>query len=238
MSVFFIKQVMGSDFEKIVGCEKIARCFHDLTDEELRFINAHKTEVTYLAGETIFKQGAFSPHVLLVVDGLVKVYLQTNSDKQINLFLAQASDFLAFSSVFGETIHQFSAMALSRVQLCMLDVESMRQILKSNPDFAMHITSRNCKNERQYLSIIHNLTSRQMRGKLASALLYLGGEDFAKKNVYQYLTRQEIAGFASIATESSIKFLKEMEKDNIISLNGKKIDILDKKRLEELEKWG
>ncbi|VBB47515.1 putative Transcriptional regulator, CAP family [uncultured Paludibacter sp.] len=220
------------------GCERIAACFHDLNRQELEFINSRKTEVKYLAGETLYKQGAFAPHVLLVLEGLVKVYLQTGNDKQINLFLAKPGDFLAFSSVFGENVYNYSAAAVTDVQICMMDKESMRQVLLGNSNFAMRITSRNCRNESQYLSIIHNLTYRQMRGKLASALLYLSSEDFADVHVFPFLTRQDIANFASIATESAIKFLKEFEKEEIIALEGKDIRILNRKKIEEIEKWG
>lgn len=219
------------------SCERMSACFHDLNKQELDFINSKKTEVSYLPGETLFKQGAFAPHVLLVLEGLVKVYLQTG-DKQINLFLVKGGDFLAFSSVFGEPVHIYSAVAVTNVQLCMMDKESMHQVLLGNADFAFRISSRNCRNESQYLSIIHNLTYRQMRGKLASALLYLSSDEFADLQVFPYLTRQDIAGFASIATESAIKFLKEFEKEAIIALEGKDIKILNRKKLEEIEKYG
>lgn len=220
------------------GCERIAACFHDLKPAELQFINNNKTEVSYLVGETIFKQEAFAPHVLLILEGLVKIYLQTGADKQINLFLQKEGDFLAFPAVFGETVHRYSAVALTDAKICMMDKESMRQILLQNPDFAMRITSRNCRNEKQYLSIIHNITYRQMRGKLASALLYLSSDDFGNQNIFRFLTRQDLANFASIATESAIKFLKEFEKEGIIMLDGKDIKITDRKRLEELERIG
>ncbi len=220
------------------GCERIAACFHDLTPEELAFINSNKTEVNYLAGETLFKQEAFAPHVLLILSGLVKVYLQTGADKQLNLFLQKANDFLAFSSVFGEETHNYSAVALTDVQICMIDKESMRKILLSNPNFAMRITTRNCRNEKQFLSIIHNTTYRQMRGKLASALLYLSSDDFSGIDIFPQLSRQDLANFASIATESAIKFLKEFEKEGTILLDGKNIQILDRPRLVNIEKWG
>ena len=220
------------------GCERIAACFHDLTPDELKYINQNKTEVDYLAGETLFKQEAFSPHVLLITEGLVKVYLQTGPEKQLNLFIQKESDFLAFSSVFGEQTHNYSAVALTDVQICMIDKESMRKVLLSNPNFAMRITSRNCKNEKQFLSIMHNITYRQMRGKLASALLYLSDEDFAGIKIFPRLGRQDIANFASIATESAIKFLKEFEKEGIIKLKGKDIEIVNRAQLELIERLG
>ncbi len=220
------------------NCERMVACFRDLSLDELELISSNKTELVYLAGETIFKQGAFSSHVLLVMDGLVRVYLQTGRNKQLNLQLAKAGDFLAFSSVFGEIVHTVSAAAVTDAQVCMIDKESMRNLLMNNSKFAMRITSRNFQNERQLLSVISNITYKQMRGKLASALLYLSNDDFLGLDIFPNLTRQDIANFASIATESTIKILKELERDGVISLDGKDIFIKNRSELEKIERFG
>lgn len=220
------------------NCGKMVACFRDLTTEELEQLNRGKTELTYLAGENLFKQGAFSTHLLLITRGLVKVYLQTGREKQLNLQLAQTGDFLGFASLFGETLHGTSAVALTDTEVCMIDKEQMRTILLNNAQFAMRITSRNYRNERQLLTIIANMTYKQMRGKLASTLLYLSGENFSDQNLFQYLSRQDLANFASVATESAIKLLKEFERDGIIALEGKGITILNKTELEKIERLG
>jgi len=77
-----------------------------------------------------------------------------------------------------------------------------------------------------------------MRGKLASALLYLSSEEFIKEDVFQYLNRQDIADFASITIESAVKFLKEFEKEGILKLMGKEIKIGDKQKLEDISERG
>lgn len=199
-------------------------------------ITENKTRISYLKGETIFKQGAFAPYVLFVVRGLIKVYLQTGFEKQINLSLAKTGEFLAFSSIFGENIHTYSAQALKDSLICMIEKESLKKILLNNPDFALEVTSKNYRNERHLLEIIKNISYKQMRGKLASSLLYLSHEDFLKENIFQFLTRQEIADFASISTESAIKFLKEFEKEKLVKLKGKNIEIIDRKKLETISK--
>ena len=61
--------------------------------------------------------------------GLIKVYLQTGYDKQINISLAGTGDFLAFSAVFGENIHNYSAQALKDSVICMIEKESLKKIL-------------------------------------------------------------------------------------------------------------
>ena len=212
----------------------------DFTDniENLDNLNAYKTRVKYLKGETIFKQGAFAPYVMYVVEGLVKVYLQTGVDKNMSISVASEGEFLAFSSVFGEPVHTYSAQAISNTQICMIEKESLKKILLDNPEFALKITSQNYQNERHLFEVIKNISYKQMRGKLASALLYLSQEEFLKKNIFEFLTRQDIADFASISAESAIKFLKEFEKENIISLNGKNIIIDDTAQLLNISKNG
>ena len=101
-----------SDFTFSDKIENTSGCFRSLSPEELEFINSKKTQILYLKGETIFKQGAFAPHVLFVNHGLVRVYLQTGANKQLNLRIARKGDFLAFFSVFGENIYSYSAVAL------------------------------------------------------------------------------------------------------------------------------
>ncbi len=209
-----------------------------LISKNLNIAEGKKTRIIYQRGEQIFKQGAFAPHVIYVVNGLVKVYLQTGSDKQINIILAKAGDFLAFASTFGENIHTYSAMAIKNSEVCMIERESLKNALLENPELGLRLTSRNYRIEGLLLGIIRNLSYKQMRGKLASSLLYLSQEDFAGENVFDFLTRQDIADFASISVESAIKFLKEFEKEEIVSLNGKKIHILDAMKLEQISKAG
>lgn len=219
------------------GLESISGCFQSLKKEELEFIEKNKTQINYLKGETIFKQGAFAPHVLFVNQGLVKLYLQTGN-KQISIRLAHKGDFMAFSSVFGDNIYNYSALALKDSVVCMIDKEALKQLLLRNPEFALQITSKNCKNEVRYLQLIENVSYKQMRGKLASALLYLTREEFKDENVFSYLTRQEIADFASVTIESTIKFLKEFEKESIIKLEGRNIEVLEPQILLQISRNG
>lgn len=218
--------------------ENTSQCFQNLGTEDLAIINEKKKQVTFFKDETIFKQGAFAPHVLFVSKGLVRVYLQTDRNKQINVRLAKSGSILAFSSVFKRETYLYSAVALKDSCICMVDKEALKKLLTRNSEFAMQISSRNSDNETRYIDIIQNISYKQMRGKLASALLYLSSDEFKDEDVYEYLTRQNIADFASISVESAVKFIKEFEKEKIIALDGKNIIIENKKTLEEINLHG
>ncbi|HBF87744.1 MAG TPA: Crp/Fnr family transcriptional regulator [Bacteroidales bacterium] len=219
-------------------CSKISTCFRYLNQQQLAFIDSKTTQLTYLRGENVFKQGAFAPYILYIIDGLVKTYLQIGNHKQLNISLGKTGDFLAFSTIFSENMYNYSAISLKDSTICMIDKEALKYLMLQNPDFAMHIASKNGRNEMQLLEIIKNISYKQMRGKLASSLLYLSSEEFHEHAIFQYLTRQDIADFASISTESTIKFIKEFEKEGILSLDGKNIIFNNKELLLEISKKG
>ena len=213
-------------------------CFQLISREDLEALSENRTQITYLKGETIFKQGALAPHVLFIQAGLIRVYIQTGRSKVQNLWISRSGDFLAFSTLFGERTYSYSAVAMKDSELLMIDKESLRHLLQTNPQFGFRITSRNLNSERHLVDIVHSLSYKQMRGKLATALLYLDAEALRSEGVFNHLSRQDIADFASISVESVIKFLKEFEKDGMLLLEGKNILIRERERLEEISRTG
>jgi len=214
--------------------EYISDCFSNLPQQDINFLNKSKIQVSYLKGETIFKQGAFAPHVLFVNKGLALVYLQVGKSKRININIARKGDYVAFSSVFNKKTYPYSAVSLNDSTFCMIEKEALKEVISRNANFAIQMVSKNNLNESRYLDIINNLSYKQMRGKLASAILYLSSKEFQNENIFQFLSRHDIADFASITVESTVKFLKEFENDKLISLKGKEIIIKNLQGLKAL----
>lgn len=215
--------------------EKVFEKFHP---KKLELFNNKKTQVTYYKGETIVKQGAFANNIIFVNNGLARQFLQSGNHKQVNLRLIQSGDLVGFFSIFGDSIYPFSVVALKETTVCLIEKEAFTNLLLENPGFALEITSSIYQREHRLLDIINNLTYKQMRGKLAAALLYLSSPDFDQQDVFELLTRQDIADFASITLESAIKFIKEFEKEGIIVLESKKVKVVDREGLERISRVG
>lgn len=205
---------------------------------ELDLLKESKTRLTYFKGENIYKQGAFAPYVIYIIEGLAKICLQTGSKKQINLRIAGKGDFLALSAVFGESRYSATAIALKDTLTCMIDKDSLGKLLMMNPELAIRISSQNFHHETRLVQLIKSLSYNQMRGKLASALLYLSDPEFLKENIFELLSRQDIADFASISLESAVKFLKEFDKERIIRVEGRLISIEDQDKLMDISLHG
>ena len=77
-----------------------------------------------------------------------------------------------------------------------------------------------------------------MNGRLADALLYLSPEEFSGMNIFPVLSRKDLAEFAGISTESTVKLLKQFEKDGLLKLEDKDIILLNRDALSDISKKG
>ena len=77
-----------------------------------------------------------------------------------------------------------------------------------------------------------------MNGRMADVLLYLNDFNSESEKVFTLLSRKEIADFAGISTESTVKILKSFEKDGVIKLEEKNIIILNHETLHKISKTG
>ena len=219
-------------------CIQRSTCFNILIPEELEFINQYKEQIIYQKGETICKQGAFANYVMYVADGLVKTYLETVNNKIINLRIIKDTEFIGFSSLCGRKKYNYSSVALKKSRVCLLDNESFRQLLLKNGLFSIEIMRLYCRNEEHIYNRMKTIGYKYMLGRLADALLYLCNEEFKDHNIFDYIQRKDIADFACISVESTVKLLMDLSENGIIRLSGRNIEILDKNGLQNFSNKG
>jgi len=68
--------------------------------------------------------------------------------------------------------------------------------------------------------------------------LYINNRKIENQDIFQLLSRKDIADFAGISIESAVKLLKTFEKDGLIKLNEKDIVVVNQKELVEISKKG
>jgi len=227
-----------SESTNCLDCTKSSKCFKQLIPSELEFINENKTQVLYRKGENICKQGAFASYVLYISDGLVKLYLESPNHKNINIKILKTSEYIGLSSIYGENIYNYSAVALEDSTICLIEKESFRKLLNNNGNFSSEIIQWYCNNEKQLFTKIKSLGHKQMHGRLADTLLYLSDEGFNQEELFPVLSRKDLADFACISTESTVRLLAELKNEGIIQIDGKHIKILDRLKLINISKKG
>lgn len=219
-------------------CKKISKCFRQLLPSELEFIDQSKVQINYSQGEDVCKQGAFASSIIYILDGLIKLSIEGPNSKSFILRIVNPAEFIGFSSLFGENTYHYSARTLMDTTICMIEKESIKKLIRENGVFASEIIKWHCQIQTYHYKKIHSLTYKQLHGRLADTLIYLSMEDFGITNVFQYLTRKDLAELSAMSTEGAVRILSEFDKDGIIELKGKDINILDMEKLVKISKAG
>jgi len=231
-----MKTISETDQEFV--CDIQAPCFKLLSPDEIELVKASKTQVLFRKGENLTKQGAFASYVLFVIEGLSKQHLEGEGSKQMNLRIIRQGEFVGLSAVFGKNTFNYSVVALTDTKVFIIEKSVIAKLVQKNGMFAYSIIRRYCDHNTILYDTIRNLTYKQMNGRLADALLYIDSINDGTEDVFSLLSRRDIADFAGISTESTVKLLKAFEKDGLIKLDERSITIKNREFLIEISKKG
>lgn len=218
-----MKTLQETDSEYI--CDIKAPCFQQLSGEEARLLQQNRTQVLFRKGDTLTKQGTYSSYILFLMNGVVKQYLEGNDNKTFNLSIQLPGEFIGLSSLFSSETVSYSTACLTDCQAVLVTKESLSRVLHANADFTLKLAERHTKQESELYEALRNQQFKQMNGRLAAALLYLNGIKELQPALFTLLSRKDLADFAGLSTESTVKLLKAFEKDGLIELQDKNIRI-------------
>lgn len=219
------------------NCVFYSKDVKSLSDKDFQQLDENHLVLPFKKGDAIIKQGMYSTNVAFLRTGLVKLHLAGPYYEQI-VRLVKAPTYLGLPTTFGDKINQYSVTAVSEVEVCFIDVHLFESILKENSQFSHQIILDLCRNELESFRRCANRTQRQSRGNIASFLLELSNDIFESDNFVLPLSQSEIGNLVDATRESVSRVLSEFDKDGIIGLKGKNVQILNKNSLELISKNG
>lgn len=226
---------------KCIDCETCTErspLFDPLSQEELAIMNKDRYTVRFNAGEIIIKQGTTGTKIVSLVDGLAKIYIEGFNNKNLLLAVAKPWGLIGGPGIYTDNKNHYSVSALTDTTVCFIDTNNFNEVLRSNCRFAelmlKHISQKAIINFNKMVS----LTQKQMNGRMADAILYLSEIVFKNSSFDMVISRQDLADLSGMSKDSAIRILKEFEKDKIILLEGKKIDIPDINKLKNISATG
>lgn len=231
-----MKPILATDQEFI--CDIDAPCFQMLSPEEADLVRASKTQVLFRKGDNLTKQGAFASYALFVIKGLAKQYIEGDGTKNYNLRIIQPGEFVGLSAVFSKNTFNYSSVALTDCHVFLVEKEAISNVIQQNGQFAFKMIKRYCGQSANLFDTLRTLMYKQMNGRMAETLLYIDSLKFQYPDIFQLLSRKDMADFAGISTESAVKLLKSFEKDGLVRLNEKDIVLANYKELMEISKKG
>jgi len=216
-------------------CEsRFKSIFCDLSDEELELISNEKGCYIYKKGQLIFYEGSRPAGLYCVYSGKVKVYRLGVEGKEQIVRLTSGADILGYRSLLCNEVYAASAETFEDTCVCFIPKGILFELLEKNSSFSMKLMTLLSKDLKTAEDSIASLAQKHVKERLAGCILMLkekyGFED-DNATLSIALTREDLANLVGTATESVIRLLQELKTKKIISLNKRKIKILDQPAL-------
>ena len=211
-------------------CTIKSKAASKLSVEEIEKLSFSCALVKFRKGDSLIRQGTFSTNVAYLRSGLAQVHIAGPYHEQI-VRIVKAPSYLGLPTTFGDKVNQYSVTVIDNSEVCFIDINAFRSLLKANHDFSYEILLEICNNELEVFHRCANRTQKQMRGKIADVLIELS-ERIYNSSIFKIpLTQEDLGNLVDSSRESVSRVLTEFERDGIIKLSGKKIEILNKKSL-------
>lgn len=220
----------------VICGRKCLSLLEGLSDGELSLLEEKRVIVSYRAGETIYKEGLTPIGLLCLNIGKAKIIVSRNTDKkEVIVELKKPVDFIGFTELMNDCRYQTTAVAMEDSSVCVIDRDDFFKVLKDNSDFSLRVMKllANELTKSQWKTL--SLSQKKQEARLAESLLWLS-EIYCIDNNDGYipLKRDDFAAMSGLTPTSISRTLSLFKKDGILLMNGRKIKITDKKKLEEI----
>jgi CRP/FNR family transcriptional regulator, polysaccharide utilization system transcription regulator len=215
--------------------------FYLLTREEKEELERHISLAHYKKNEFVFKEGDKPNGLMMLVNGKVKIYKEGVAGREQIIRMASPLGMIGYRALFAGENHIATAVAIEESMICTISTEFIHNTALKNIQFCQKIILKLARELGFANSRTVALTQKHIRGRLAESLMLLKNKyGFENDGITLrvYLSREDIANLSNMTTSNAIRTLSTFANEKIISIDGRKIKILDASRLDRVSKLG
>lgn len=214
--------------------------FKNIPDDVRYQLEQKMEEKTYRKGQRIFLEGSYPAGVFFIKDGLVKKYKTDQSGKEHILYLCSNGELLGYSALLCNEPYPDSAAALEVSKIQFISDEAFLQITNASNKLMLNLLS-SLSHEFGVMTNSVTVMSRMTAKERLALMLLLLSAKFKQRTkaelVEIVLSRDDLANMLGVATETVVRLLYGLKDDDIISIDGKKIIILNAEELVRISKF-
>ena len=221
--------------------ESIPDLWQPLTQEQREFLAQNFTIQKYKKNETIYCEGETPMHLMCLLSGKVKIYKGGVGGRSQIIRVLKTKEYFAYRAYFAEGNFVTAASAFEPCTICLIPMPAIMKLVKANAELALFFIRQlsidlGISDERTV-----NLTQKHIRGRLAEALIVLrdhyGFED-DNMTLRIYMAREDLANLSNMTTSNAIRTLSGFVSEKLITVDGRRICILNEPMLRKISKFG
>lgn len=209
-----------------------------LSDNEYALIRRTSVQLTFKKNEIIFKQGDKATNIAFLYSGIVKFKYQISNDRDFILTVVSGPKLLGGANLFYNETNLFSIEAVEDCEICLINSKALFRAVAENSKYFIAILQTSVDMFKYSIFNFINLSYKHVNGRIADILLYLSDQVYKSECFKLSLTRKEISEFAACSPANVMTTVSMLHKEGIIKVEGKNIEIINRKKLTEISKLG
>ncbi len=210
----------------------------NLSAVDQEWIKLHATIKHLAKKEILFEQDSTPIAVYFVRRGKVKAIRSNTDGSNQVLFFYVEGDFFGYRPLLAEELQPVSIVAIEPTDLFQISKSRFRELLSASTSLSEQLLVSLSREFGILVNRIINFTQRDTRHRLALALLLLHEKFVSVAHTEAetpiVLTRSDLADYVGTSLETLVRLLGELKEQNVLKIEGKKIFILQMRKLLEL----
>jgi CRP-like cAMP-binding protein len=201
-------------------------CSLVLNEKQIELMSNNSSEIDIKKKELIMRSGVYNSHIIFLKKGFVKEFLSGHGNKTKILQIIKPNSYLGLHSLFGDDKNYYSYSALEDAQVCFINIDAFKSIVKANAAFAYELLVYVCRESLYGSFKLINQSQKNTNGRIADLMLHLSENIYNSNQFEMPLTRQEISEIVGVSRENASRVISKFKADKIIQIKGKNIKIL------------
>jgi CRP/FNR family transcriptional regulator len=223
--------------DKIVNIISTIPLFNGLPEDQISAIKKIAVAKQFNRGEIIFSDGDEGNGFFVIAEGRVKVFKVSTEGKEQILHIFGPGQPFGEVPVFTGQKFPANAQAIDKTRVLFFHRASFVDLISANPSLALNMLAIMSKKLRQFAVQIENLSLKEMPARLASYLIFLADEQNTDDVVSLKISKGQLASILGTIPETLSRIFAKLSSRNLISVEGKKISLLDRGGLEDLAEY-
>lgn len=208
-----------------------------LQENELSMLEKHTVPHHFMRKACIFTEGSTLGSVYMIRQGTVKVSIPGRQGKEHIVRMGGNGSIIGYQSILTENISPTTATAMTETDVCAISKSCFFSLLRSNVQLSRNLMSMLAREIENSQYRMFSLAYKPVPARIAESLLAMAvnyGFYPDGRTIAGPIYRKDLAEYAGVTIESTIRCLGELKKQGLISLSDKHITITDMKELETL----
>ncbi len=221
--------------------EALADMLAPLNKRQRGVLMNNYTIQAYKKNEMIYCEGETPTHLMCLISGKVKIYKDGVGGRSQIIRMIKPKEYFAYRAYFAQEDFVTAAAAFEPSVVCQVPLSTITSLVTQNNKLAMFFI--------QHLSIdlgiadvrTVNLTQKHIRGRLAESLLFLKenyGLEEDGSTLSIYLSREDLANLSNMTPSNAIRTLSQFANERLITIDGRKIKLIEEEKLRKISKIG